>query len=86
MTAPVDLAAAFAGKDVLITGGLGFLGSNVARRLVALGARVTVMDSMIPGYGGNRFNLEGIEGKVAVNIADVRDRSAMDYQIGRAHV
>lgn len=78
---PIDLAAAFAGKDVLVTGGLGFLGSNVARRLVALRARVTLMDSMIPGYGGNRFNLAGIEDKVAVNIADVRDRSAMDYLI-----
>jgi len=78
---PIDVAAAFAGKDVLVTGGLGFLGSNVARRLVALGARVTLIDSMIPGYGGNRFNLAGIEEKVAVNIADVRDRSAMDYLI-----
>ncbi len=81
MTERVDVAAAFAGKDVLITGGLGFLGSNVARRLVGLGARVTLMDSMIPDYGGNRFNLDGIETQVTVNIADVRDRSAMDYLI-----
>ena len=81
LATPVDLAAAVAGKDVLVTGGLGFLGSNVARRLVALRARVTVLDSMIPGYGGNRFNLEGIEDAVTVNIADVRDRNAMDYLI-----
>ena len=80
-TQPIDVAAAFAGKDALVTGGLGFLGSNVARRLVALGARVTLVDSMIPGYGGNRHNLAGIEDKVTVNIADVRDRAAMDYLI-----
>ena len=79
--APIDVAAAFAGRDVLITGGMGFLGSNIARRLVALRARVTLIDSMIPGYGGNRFNLAGIEDQVAVNIADVRDKSAMDYLV-----
>ena len=77
----VDLANAFAGKSVLVTGGLGFLGSNIGRRLVALGARVTLMDSMIPEYGGNRFNVADLEGKVEINIADVRDRSAMDYLI-----
>jgi len=81
MTARVDVERAFAGRSVLVTGGLGFLGSNVARRLVGLGARVTLMDSMIPGYGGNRFNVAGIEDRIEVNIADVRDRSAIDYLI-----
>jgi nucleoside-diphosphate-sugar epimerase len=81
MTQPVDLAGAFSGRSVLVTGGLGFLGSNVARRLVGLGAHVTLMDSMVPGYGGNRFNVADLSGKVEVNIADVRDRSAMDYLI-----
>ncbi len=85
MTQRVDVERAFAGKSVLVTGGLGFLGSNVARRLVKLGARVTLMDSMIPGYGGNRFNVADLEGKVEVNIADVRDRSSMDYLIRGRH-
>ncbi len=67
------LRSRFAGKQVLITGGLGFIGSNLARRLVELGARVSVVDSLIPEYGGNRRNLAGLRGKVRVHIADVRD-------------
>ncbi len=65
--------AAYAGKRVLITGGLGFIGSNLARALVTLGAKVTIVDSLIPEYGGNRRNLAGIAGRVRVHIADVRD-------------
>jgi UDP-glucose 4-epimerase len=67
--------------DCLITGGLGFIGSNLARRLVELGARVTLVDSLIPEYGGNLFNIAGIEDKVRVNIADVRDEYSMDYLV-----
>ena len=67
--------------DCLITGGLGFVGSNLARRLVELGARVTLVDSLIPEYGGNLFNIAGIEDKVRVNIADVRDEYSMDYLV-----
>jgi UDP-glucose 4-epimerase len=73
--------AQFAGANVLITGGLGFIGSNVARRLVDLGAQVTLVDSLVPEYGGNRFNLQGIEDRVRVNISDVRDRYSL-----RAHL
>ena len=64
-------------KHILITGGLGFIGSNLARHLVDLGAHVTVIDSLIPDYGGNRFNIAGYEDRLQVNIADVRDTHAM---------
>lgn len=73
--------ASFNGKNVLITGGLGFIGSNLARRLVTLGARVTLVDSLIPNYGGNLFNIEDIREQVICNISDVRDPHAMAYLI-----
>lgn len=72
---------ALANKDCLITGGLGFIGSTLARRLVDLGAKVTLVDSLIPEYGGNLFNIQGIEDRVRVNIADVRDEYSMDYLV-----
>lgn len=81
MSAAVDLGRSYAGADVLVTGGLGFIGSNLARRLVALGAKVTLMDSMIPDYGGNPFNVEDLKGRVTVNFADVRQRSTMDFLV-----
>jgi UDP-glucose 4-epimerase len=71
----------FRGKRILITGGLGFIGSNLAHRLANLGARVLIVDSLIPQYGGNLFNVAGIEDQVQINIADVRDRSSMDYLV-----
>jgi UDP-glucose 4-epimerase len=77
MTAPRSLARTFAGRSVLITGGLGFIGSNLARELVGLGARVTVVDSLIPEYGGNRRNLAGIASKVTVHRTDVRDHAKL---------
>lgn len=64
---------------ILITGGLGFIGSNLARNLVNQGARVTLVDSLIPQYGGTPFNIEDFKGKVQVNICDVRDPFAMRY-------
>lgn len=66
-------------KKVLITGGLGFIGSNLARALVVQGADVTLVDSLIPLYGGNPFNIEDIRDKVTVNVCDVRDPFAMAY-------
>jgi UDP-glucose 4-epimerase len=63
----------FSGAKVLITGGLGFIGSNLARRLVDLGAHVTLVDSLVPQYGGHRFNIDGLEHRLQVNISDVRD-------------
>jgi nucleoside-diphosphate-sugar epimerase len=70
-----------AGKQVLITGGLGFIGSNLARRLVGLGARVTLVDSLIPEYGGNLFNVDDIKNQVTINISDVRDEHSMKYLV-----
>jgi dTDP-glucose 4,6-dehydratase/UDP-glucose 4-epimerase len=63
----------FQDRRVLITGGLGFIGSNLAHSLVAMGAQVTLIDSLVPQYGGNLFNISGIESLVQVNISDVRD-------------
>jgi len=63
----------FHGKKVVITGGLGFIGSNLARALIAGGAAVVLVDSLVPEYGGNRANIAGIEDRVTVNISDVRD-------------
>jgi UDP-glucose 4-epimerase len=54
----------FRGRRVMITGGLGFIGSNLARRLVDLGADILVVDSLIPDYGGNLFNVAGIEDRI----------------------
>jgi UDP-glucose 4-epimerase len=71
----------FAGMRVLITGGLGFIGSTLAFRLAPLGAEVTLVDSLIPEYGGNLFNIEGIKNKVRVNISDVRDEHSMKYLV-----
>lgn len=72
---------AFSGKKVLITGGLGFIGSNLAEALVRQGAEVTLVDSLIPEYGGNPFNIEGIRDRVRVNVSDVRDPYAMAYLV-----
>ena len=74
----MDYAGKFTGKRVLITGGLGFIGSHLAHRLVDLGAEVLLVDSLIPDYGGNLFNIAEIEHRVRVNIADVRDTHGMN--------
>lgn len=79
MSAP--LTESFKGKSVLITGGMGFIGSNLAIRLVDLGAEVTILDSMIPDYGGNEFNVYPINDKVRLNFCDIRDESAVNYLV-----
>src|SRR6187399_1286390 len=71
----------FAGEKVLITGGLGFIGSTLARRLVEHGSSVTLVDSLIPEYGGNLYNIAGIEDAVHINISDVRDEHSMRYLV-----
>ena len=70
----VDAATSYAGASVLITGGLGFIGSSLAHRLVDLGAGVELVDAMVPDCGGNVFNIDGIRDKVGLHIADVGDR------------
>jgi len=71
----------YRGRRVMITGGLGFIGSNLARRLVDLGADVLLVDSLIPDYGGNLFNIDGLESRLRVNVADVRQASTMNYLV-----
>jgi nucleoside-diphosphate-sugar epimerase len=72
-------------KNILITGGLGFIGSNLARRSVELGANVTLVDSLIPEYGGSFFNISDIEDQVQVNVIDVRDVHSMKSIVQGQH-
>jgi UDP-glucose 4-epimerase len=78
---PTGPAAALAGKRCLVTGGLGFIGSNLALRLVGLGAEVTLVDAMIPDYGGNLFNIEPVRDRVTVNFGDICDPHAMEWLV-----
>jgi dTDP-glucose 4,6-dehydratase/UDP-glucose 4-epimerase len=73
--------SAYTKKRILITGGLGFIGSNLSRALLNQGAEITLVDSLIPEYGGNPFNIEDIRDKVSVNVCDVRDPFAMSYLV-----
>ena len=68
-------------KNILITGGLGFIGSNLAIKLVELGADVTLVDSMLPLYGGNLINIDSIKERARINFSDVRDRASMNYLV-----
>jgi len=80
VTSPTDSSLdAYAGARAVITGGLGLIGSAIARRLVALGAEVLLVDSMIPEYGGNPANIADIRDRVSVNIADIRGGYALRH-------
>jgi UDP-glucose 4-epimerase len=81
-----DYREFYRGRRVAITGGLGFIGSNLARQLASLGARVLLIDSLIPDYGGNLFNIDGIRDRVTVNIADIRQQSTMNYLVQQQDV
>ncbi len=74
-------SAFFKNKKIIITGGLGFIGSNLAQRLVEEGAIVTLVDSLIPEYGGNLWNVESFKKEISINISDVRDEHSMKYLI-----
>ena len=65
----------------LVTGGLGFIGSHLAKRLVDLGAEVTIVDSLIPEYGGNLYNVREIADKVKINFSDIRDPWSIRYLV-----
>lgn len=71
----------FRNKEILITGGLGFIGSNLAIELVKYGAKITIVDNMLPRQGGNLFNIKEIEDKVKVNFSDVRNQLSMNYLV-----
>ncbi len=71
----------YAGKRVLITGGLGFIGSSLAIELVESGADVTVVDSMIPAYGANLFNVEPVRDRLHINYSDIRDRYSLEHLV-----
>ncbi len=80
MAISLDLNA-LKGKRALITGGMGFIGSNLAIALVERGVQVTIVDAMLPGYGGNLFNIEPIRNQVTVNFCDIRDVHVMNYLV-----
>lgn len=83
---PEEVKSSFKGKNILITGGLGFIGSNLARALVELEADVWVVDSMIPEYGGNLFNIEDVKDKININFSDMRDRYSLEYLVKNKHM
>jgi UDP-glucose 4-epimerase len=78
---PRDYREFYRGRNVMITGGLGFIGSNLARALVDLGARVLLVDSLIPDSGGNLFNIDGIVDRLQVNVADIRQQTTMNHLV-----
>ncbi len=71
----------FKGKKILITGGLGFIGSNLTIRLAELGADVLVVDNMLPRQGGNMFNIEPVKDKIKINISDIRNSVSMNHLV-----
>jgi UDP-glucose 4-epimerase len=76
----------FQGRNVLILGGLGFIGSNLAIRLVEMGAEVTLVDSMLDAYGGNLANVEPVIDRVRINFSDIRDQHSLEYLVRSADV
>jgi len=77
----MDYRSYYKGKNVLITGGLGFVGSNLAIALTDLGAQVTIVDNMLPRQGGNLFNIEPVNDKLRINFSDVRNQLSMNHLV-----
>jgi UDP-glucose 4-epimerase len=79
--------SAFAGVPVLVTGGYGFIGGNLVRRLVELGAQVTVVDALMPNTGANCFNLAQLEGRIKVYVCNMADEEALCERVrGKTYV
>ena len=76
---------AYRGANVVVTGGLGLIGSHVARMLVERGARVRIIDSLLPDFGGNLHNIEDFKDRVTLNISDVRDPHGLSYLLADQH-
>ena len=72
----------YKGRSALITGGLGFIGSNLARRLVEIGVEVTVLDALMPEQGGNQYNLRDLLGRVEIHTADMGDPKVINHLVG----
>ena len=73
-----DYKTYYRGRRVMITGGVGFIGSNLARQLVDLGAEILLVDSLIPDYGGNLYNIQDVASRLRLNVADVRMQTTME--------
>ncbi len=84
-TSKEHIGKTYKNKKVLITGGLGFIGSNIAIKLCDLGADITIVDALIEDYGGNLFNIEPVKDRININIGDIRDESSMDYLVKDKH-
>lgn len=80
------LRAAYAGARAIVAGGLGFIGSNLTRRLGTLGADVLVVDALLPDLGGNRHNLDGAQGRIAVEVVDLRTADIAPFVAGRQYL
>lgn len=83
---PAELGGHYAGKRVIVTGGLGFIGSNLARALVALGSEVTVVDALVPHTGASRANLAGLEDVLRAHVADIGDCAGMSPLVADSDV
>lgn len=73
----------YKGRSVLVTGGLGFVGSNLVRKLVEMGdVEVIVLDAMLPDQGANLHNVQGIRERIKLHIADMGDNSVINHLVG----
>src|SRR4029453_4665278 len=83
---PADYRSYYRGRRVMITGGVGFIGSHLARQLVDLGAEILLVDSLIPDYGGNLYNIHDIASRLRLNVADVRMQTTMEALVRQQDV
>ena len=82
----IDLGNSYQGRRVLVTGGLGFIGSNLARALVSAGADVVLLDSLEPKFGGNEHNIDDFRERVQVVRGDLRNHELVRESLRDADV